>query len=86
MPAHRAQACPRPSPQVEGLRIPAHRVVLAARCQYFETMFSSGMRESTQGCVNIDGVGADVFMALLDHLYTDSTEVHAEDGAALISP
>ena len=34
--------------QVEGLRIPAHRVVLAARCAYFETMFSSGMRESTQ--------------------------------------
>ena len=71
---------------MEGLRIPAHRVVLAARCQYFETMFSSGMREATQGCVNIDGVGADVFMALLDHLYTDSTEVPAEDGAALTSP
>lgn len=57
--------------EVEGLRIPAHRVVLAARCCYFETMFSSGMRESTQQTVAIEGVPADIFVALLDHLYTD---------------
>ena len=34
--------------------------------------------ESTGQAIAIDGVPADVFVALLDHLYTDSTEVAAE--------
>ena len=46
-------------------RIPAHRVVLAARCEYFATMFSSGMRETRQATITIDDVSSVVFMALL---------------------
>jgi len=60
---------------VEGRRIPAHRVVLAARCGYFQRMFESGMRESSQNQVEIEDVSGDVFMILLEHLYTDAVEV-----------
>ena len=31
---------------VGGVPVPAHRVVLAARCNYFRAMFESGMRDA----------------------------------------
>ena len=38
-------------------QIPAHRVVLAARCEYFRVMFASGMREATQQQARADRIG-----------------------------
>ena len=37
-------------------QIPAHRVVLAARCEYFRVMFASGMREATQQQARADAI------------------------------
>merc|ERR1719240_1419904 len=61
--------------RVNERNVPAHRVVLASRCGYFARMFESGMREATQQQVDIEDVELPVFMALLQHLYTDSVEI-----------
>jgi len=59
---------------VEGIQIPAHRVV-CMRCPYFEAMFSVGMRESSEPRIEIKDVRHDVFCALLQYLYTDRQDV-----------
>ena len=64
---------------VDDERVPAHRVVLASRCEYFRSMFSDGFQESSSSEIQLrDGISAGAFKALLRYLYTDSTEV--EDG------
>lgn len=52
--------------RVEGRTIPAHRVVLAARCEHFSRMLLSGMKEAESGCVEIGGVRYEVFACLLE--------------------
>ena len=39
--------------QVGGRTVYGHRVVLAARCEYFRAMFESGMRESASTSVSL---------------------------------
>ena len=41
---------------VDGARFPAHRVVLAARCNYFRCMFEIGMREASQHEIDVPDV------------------------------
>ncbi|GBG27678.1 RCC1 and BTB domain-containing protein 2 [Hondaea fermentalgiana] len=63
---------------VEGRRIYAHRVIVAARCAHFRAMFSSGMKESHEKDIVISDTRHDVFLALLYFLYTDCVDVAAE--------
>ena len=60
---------------VNGEDIPAHRVILAKRSEYFRNMFSSGMKETYQDRVDINGVPADTFKNVLSFLYTDKVNV-----------
>ena len=60
---------------VGGSTVHAHRVVLAARCSYFRGMFESGMREAMQSECTLNDISYPVFMALLEHLYTDTVEI-----------
>jgi len=60
---------------VGGERFPAHRIVLAARCEYFRSMFLGGMREADAPEIVIPDVEVEVFRKVLDHLYTDSGDV-----------
>ncbi|KAK2897055.1 hypothetical protein QQF64_005310 [Cirrhinus molitorella] len=56
---------------VEEKRFPAHRVILAARCQYFRAMLYGGLRESRdQAEVRLEEIGAEAFSMLLRYLYT----------------
>ena len=64
--------------RVQGALVPAHRVVLAARCPFFARMFASGMREASQHEVEIEDVSLDALNALLEHLYTDAADVPSE--------
>ncbi|XP_007238565.3 BTB/POZ domain-containing protein 9 [Astyanax mexicanus] len=56
---------------VEEKRFPAHRVILAARCQYFRALLYGGMREShPQAEVRLEETHAEAFSMLLRYLYT----------------
>ncbi|CAN0281032.1 unnamed protein product, partial [Laminaria digitata] len=59
------------------------QALLAARCQHFRAMFTSGMRESHEGEVNIPHIRLRVFKVLLEYIYADSVEVSLEDAVEL---
>lgn len=71
--------------RVEGRAIPAHRVVLAARCEYFARLLLSGMREAQGGVIDVDGVRYDIFVHLLDYLYTDALDFPPESALELLT-
>jgi hypothetical protein len=55
-------------------RVRAHKAILAARSEYFQVMFQSGMMiESSNGCVNIS-TEFKVFQQLLEFIYTNTVE------------
>jgi hypothetical protein len=66
---------------VEKERVPAHRGLLYARCEYFRSMFGAGFREGDGGEIHIEGTSSAAFIALLKYLYTDNMEV--DDDAVL---
>ena len=76
---HKALQSPDVTFVVDNERVPAHRVLLASRCEYFRSMFSDGFQESSSSEIQLrDGISAGAFKALLRYLYTDCMEV--EDG------
>jgi hypothetical protein len=67
---------------VEGERFPAHRLVLAARSEYFRGLLLSGMQEgSGHQDIELGEVSARAFRVVLRHLYT--AEVPAWGEAAM---
>jgi hypothetical protein len=60
---------------VEQERVPAYRIILSARCEYFRSMFSDGFKEGDGGEIPIEGTSSVAFKALLKYLYTDNMEV-----------
>ncbi|EDW83231.2 uncharacterized protein Dwil_GK19118 [Drosophila willistoni] len=54
---------------VEQQKLPAHRVVLAVRSEYFRALLYGGMSESTQRQIQLD-VRLDLFKLLLEYIYT----------------
>ncbi|GBP61450.1 Kelch-like protein 8 [Eumeta japonica] len=50
--------------------VKAHRVVLAAACVYFETMFKSGFEESNKKTVSLPSIPPDVLSLVVDFIYT----------------
>jgi len=62
--------------EVEGARITAHRVILAARSEYFRRMLQSSCREAQPGAViRIGETTAAAFRKVLAFLYTDTLEL-----------
>ncbi|MBN3326318.1 RHBT3 protein, partial [Atractosteus spatula] len=58
--------------KVEGAAVPAHRAVLAARCEVMAAMFSGSYVEASSRVVPVYGVSKDCFVSFLEYLYTDS--------------
>jgi len=56
---------------VNGERLKAHSVVMAARCEVFDSLLQSGMRESESKEVVVEDCEPDVFKAFLRYLYSD---------------
>jgi RCC1 and BTB domain-containing protein len=56
----------------------AHRAILAQRCEHFAAMFRSGFRESTEQSITIPDTKRQVFLLLLEYIYTDSVKVELE--------
>lgn len=63
---------------VEGEPIYAHRAILSQRSEHFAAMFRSGMRESTERIISIPNISRNVFMLLLEYLYTDRVQIEVE--------
>ncbi|XP_017269985.1 kelch-like protein 22 isoform X2 [Kryptolebias marmoratus] len=63
---------------VEGRPIQAHRILLAASCDYFRGMFAGGLREMQQNEVPIHGVSYTAMKKILDYIYTAEIELDLE--------
>eukprot|EP00058_Branchiostoma_floridae_P025997 XP_002611487.1 hypothetical protein BRAFLDRAFT_63878 [Branchiostoma floridae] len=61
--------------EVEDHRFPCHRLVLSAASPYFRAMFTSGMAESRQETVVLQGLDEDMFEEILSYIYTGTVHV-----------
>lgn len=52
-----------------GVRIPAHRVILAARSEYFRALLFGGLSESTQDEIHLD-LPLPAFRSILKYIYS----------------
>ncbi|KAL6114586.1 klhl22 [Pungitius sinensis] len=63
---------------VEGRPIHAHRILLAASCDYFRGMFAGGLRETQQKEIQIHGVSYVAMTKIIDYIYTSEIELDLE--------
>jgi N-acetylneuraminic acid mutarotase len=56
--------------RVDERTIHAHRCILYCRSEYFRKMFDAGMREAVENEISVPGVGYDVFLSVMEYLYT----------------
>lgn len=50
---------------VDDTRIPAHKMILSARCAYFNAMFQDGFVEKNKNEIKLEGIPLDGFIAIL---------------------
>jgi len=60
--------------------IPAHKWILRVRSTYFETLFASGMRESTTNQIEVKDADAESFKIMLKFLYCGKLPNHIKFG------
>ncbi|CAB3397997.1 unnamed protein product [Caenorhabditis bovis] len=58
-----------------GARIPAHRLILAARSQYFQALLYNGMKETEQKTINLRDTNAEAFEYILKYAYTSTLDL-----------
>eukprot|EP00531_Pseudo-nitzschia_arenysensis_P014444 CAMPEP_0116127674 /NCGR_PEP_ID=MMETSP0329-20121206/6962_1 /TAXON_ID=697910 /ORGANISM="Pseudo-nitzschia arenysensis, Strain B593" /LENGTH=626 /DNA_ID=CAMNT_0003621781 /DNA_START=253 /DNA_END=2133 /DNA_ORIENTATION=- len=68
---------------VEDQPVYAHRAILAQRCGHFAAMFRSGMRESVEKTIPIPDTSRQVFLMLLEYIYTDTVKIDVEHAIGL---
>ncbi|XP_046665658.1 BTB/POZ domain-containing protein 9 isoform X1 [Homalodisca vitripennis] len=56
--------------KVDDQKFHAHKVILAARSEYFRALLFGGMRESKQSEIELKGTSIDAFKGLLRYIYT----------------
>ncbi|MEE6524283.1 hypothetical protein FKM82_023658 [Ascaphus truei] len=61
--------------KLEGKSVEAHRILLAASCDYFRGMFAGGLREMEQREVQIHGISYSAMCRILDFIYTSELEL-----------
>ena len=66
-------------------RIPAHKVIISALCNYFHAMFSNELQETHQNVVTINDVDPDALEALVDYAYTAKLEICVDNVESLLS-
>ena len=70
--------------EVEGQRVPAHRIVLASLSEYFRAMFTGEMAESKQKVVTINGIEKASLKNLIDYAYTATIDVSEENVQSIL--
>ena len=71
--------------EVEGQHLSVHRCVLAANSQFFYTMFSSGMKESTQRNLKLYAVSATAMSSILTYFYTREITIGGDNVLELLN-
>lgn len=61
--------------RLEGRHLEAHRILLAASCDYFRGMFAGGLREMDQQEVDIHGISYASMCNILNFIYTSELEL-----------
>ncbi|XP_029426925.1 kelch-like protein 22 isoform X2 [Rhinatrema bivittatum] len=61
--------------RLEGKPIEAHRILLAASCDYFRGMFAGGLREMEQQEVHIQGISYTSMCQIVNFIYTSELEL-----------
>jgi len=70
---------------VEGKPLYGHKAILASRCEYFASFYSSGMKDALEKEVVVSNYSYKAFRELLHFIYTDECQVGAHLAAELIS-
>ncbi|KAL5967683.1 BTB/POZ domain-containing protein 9 [Taenia solium] len=55
---------------VGGTRFPAHRVILASRCEYFRALLFGGLAETHSSVIHLNGISPSAFFHVLEFIYT----------------
>ena len=53
----------------------AHKLILIQQSQYFRAMFRSNMRESEENQVKIEDCSKDIFLLLMEYMYTNTVDI-----------
>jgi BTB/POZ domain-containing protein 9 len=69
---------------VEGVEFKAHRIILAARSEYFRALLFSGMKESNCDSIEINEARPGAFRLLLQYIYTGKISFRNEKEELLI--
>ncbi|ELU00706.1 hypothetical protein CAPTEDRAFT_38610, partial [Capitella teleta] len=67
------------------LRLPCHKVVLAANSDYFRRMFLAGLRESQSDEITMNGIDADTGRLLVKYLYSGEIPINEENAQDVLS-
>ena len=70
---------------LEGQKFHAHKILLIACCPYFEAMFLSGMSESKQRVVELQGIDSRAFQLIIDLFYTGKISINKENVQVILS-
>jgi len=66
---------------IDDKKVYASKLILAARSQYFETLLLNGMKETRQIQIEIKDVEYDVFLKIMEFLYTRYTSINSSEEA-----
>jgi len=64
---------------VDGKTLYAHRIILASRCEYFASLYNSGMKDSLQPVVTINDYSYEAFSEFLRFIYTGNCNIKTSD-------
>ena len=63
----------------EVVEFAAHRVILAAKSNYFYTMFTTGLMEKSEDVITLKGVTSVAFGALLKYAYSGNVDINPDN-------
>ena len=69
---------------VGNVRIPAHKVVLAAASSYFEAMFTADMIESRENTIELKDIDAPSVQMIVEFMYTSKIDISEDNVQALL--
>ncbi|XP_064392713.1 rho-related protein racA-like isoform X2 [Halichondria panicea] len=69
---------------VEGVVVPAHRLVLTTRCEVMSAMLSGAFQESTANQISVPDIPLDTFVSFLEYLYTDHAPIEEGDSMGIL--